>query len=376
MKPFIWAGLLAAWLMQPHSAAALTPAFHIAVNGEESNTVTVEAAPNTFAVYVTVRDEDTGFLLNANVAFVLEAFQADLSGPGLGTLQINFGATINGECLIYNQYTQAENIRIRVRDASGLGTPLPAYSAELQVFPSAPANSLMWADPPAQNMGGFIYAVPSNVTALVKVMILDANNNPIAGLPVDFAILAAPVGSTLAAAGSNTTDATGLAAAWLQTGLLSESFDLQAAAGSLTPALHIGVFVPTATPTITPTATMTPTSTATPAATSVLALTATATPTPTSTPTPANPAQGIGAYPNPAAGIVHFTWTGQADRVRILVYNPAGERVAEVRSEPGANSARWDVGGMASGVYLYQIIFDRNGSTTRTSTRKIAIVRH
>jgi hypothetical protein len=372
MKPRAWTWLsLLIPLLLSVPASALTPAFHILINGEESNTVTVEAAPNTFAVYIVVKDEDNGTTLAANVVFVLEAFREDLSGPGLGTLSINFGQTISGECLIYDSYTKAENIYLRVRDAGGSPSPLPDYSPLLEVYPSSPANSLIWAEPPAQySFGSDSYAIPCNVTDLVQVRILDANDNPVSGLPVDFTIVTSAVSSTLTASGSNTTDATGLASVQLLTGPAVESFDVKASAGSLEPTIHINLFIPTATPTITLTPTPTPTFTVTP--------TATVTPTVTISSEQAEvdlQGRAVIGFPNPGQDRITFALrTSGADEIKVEIYNPNGERVALLSAQANPNngtSVAWDCSAVAPGVYLVRLV--QNGKEIGKS--KVAVVR-
>ncbi len=141
-------------------------------------------------------------------------------------------------------------------------------------------------------------------------------------------------------------------------------------------------FTATITPTYSPTATITPTLTIT--VTSTISPTSTVTPTMTLTPT-VTPTTALGdvdlggkqvlAYPNPAQDQMTFVFhLDQAAEVKVLIYNLAGERVAELSGDFTAGRGQtlvWECGDVAPGVYLAVVLHDNK----KKDTLKIAITK-
>ena len=143
---------------------------------------------------------------------------------------------------------------------------------------------------------------------------------------------------------------------------------------------------PSTTPTATSTATITPTftitSTATPSATATPSSTPTpvATATPTATPTSSLAQVVLGgkfmlAYPNPARERVTFVFhLDAAAEVELVLYNPAGERVARITGDLTAGRGRtlvWNCRDAAPGLYLVRVLKDGG----LVETQKIALVK-
>jgi hypothetical protein len=139
----------------------------------------------------------------------------------------------------------------------------------------------------------------------------------------------------------------------------------------------------TRTPTPSPTQTITATSTitATPTQTAVQALAvATSTPTATATVTATSTrdigAMGIAAYPNPARDRVNFVWKdGAADKVRVEIYNPTGERITKIEVNNPGGAVAWLTSHVPAGIYYYQIFITRDGQERGQGVRKIAIIK-
>lgn len=144
-----------------------------------------------------------------------------------------------------------------------------------------------------------------------------------------------------------------------------------AAAASLTSPV---ISDPTATPTaaLTGTMTCTPTPSATATPTPVIH-----TPTCTTTPLPDPGVREVIAYPNPARDQARFVWKEtRADSVRIRIYNLGGEHIAELGgSGAGIRTLSWTTGGIAPGIYLYQVVLTVNGREEKLAIKKIAIVK-
>lgn len=111
----------------------------------------------------------------------------------------------------------------------------------------------------------------------------------------------------------------------------------------------------TATPSVSATVTASSTASPTPA------LTRTTTPTATATPTPLSAVPGGGsvlAYPNPGRDKVTFLVSLESSSgIRIVLFNLAGERVAELTGDlpVGVAPITWDCSGQAPGVYLARV---------------------
>lgn len=119
---------------------------------------------------------------------------------------------------------------------------------------------------------------------------------------------------------------------------------------------------PTQTPTITPTPSITRTSTETPICSPTSTPTVTSTITPTRTFGPSLAAgETARAFPNPARGWIHFVFNpAQAAEARILLYNFAGEKVAELKGalDPNSNELTWDCRSVAPGIYVARVLVD------------------
>ncbi len=134
-----------------------------------------------------------------------------------------------------------------------------------------------------------------------------------------------------------------------------------------------------ATPTVTPTRSATPVVSATPTATRSLTFTVspTRTPTPTVTPVPRLDLGGnrVLAYPNPARDQVRFAWEERGvERVSIRIFNIGGECIATLEQAQPGQGVTWHPDHIAPGVYLYQVIWYKNGQSYRPGIRKLAIV--
>lgn len=84
------------------------------------------------------------------------------------------------------------------------------------------------------------------------------------------------------------------------------------------------------------------------------------TPTASSTP-PVLRGERILAFPNPGRERIRFDLQLERDRtVRVLFYNPAGERVAELQETLPAGASRlvWDCRNAATGSYFVRVLFD------------------
>jgi hypothetical protein len=81
------------------------------------------------------------------------------------------------------------------------------------------------------------------------------------------------------------------------------------------------------------------------------------------------------AFPNPARDKVTFVLhTQRAVNLKIVVYNSAGERAAELHASLGAGpgqSAIWDCHGMAPGIYIAHLLLDEK----EIGNAKVAVVR-
>jgi hypothetical protein len=102
--------------------------------------------------------------------------------------------------------------------------------------------------------------------------------------------------------------------------------------------------------------------------------TSTATPTAAGTP-PRQPAlDAFRAFPNPAKSKVRFVWPGETGgRVRVSIYNLTGERIANIQASSPAQSLVWETQGAARGVYVYEIVLDTPGGTSK-GRGKIALI--
>ncbi len=158
---------------------------------------------------------------------------------------------------------------------------------------------------------------------------------------------------------------------------------------------HTVTVTPTATPTftisatrtITPsvtrtfTATVSATDTVTPSVTptATISATYTVTPTITVTSTPV-PLEKAAAYPQPATGDrVYFYYPlEEPGRVRIEVYNVAGESVITLQEEKttaGNGRTPWDIGRVAPGIYLYRLQITTAAGTQISGWQKLVIVK-
>ncbi|MBN1595030.1 hypothetical protein JW933_03800 [candidate division FCPU426 bacterium] len=147
------------------------------------------------------------------------------------------------------------------------------------------------------------------------------------------------------------------------------------------PRLNVQEPAATPAPTATPTATITLTRTITP----TLTISATITVTPTITPTLTSTATlALGdvdlkqrhclPYPNPARGKMKFLLhLNRAAKVRIVIHNLFGEKVAEIQDSLAAGRGQvleWDCRGIAPGLYIYRLLL--NGE--EKERHKIAVV--
>jgi len=134
----------------------------------------------------------------------------------------------------------------------------------------------------------------------------------------------------------------------------------------------------TPTPTLSGTATITPTSTATPSITVTPTVSQTLTATPTVT-IFLVPAEEVIAYPSPAKGqeVWFYYRLDQPARVRIEIFNIAGEFVSALQSEQpaGYTRSRWDIGKVAPGVYLYRFRSESAGGVKVHPLRKVVVVK-
>ena len=99
---------------------------------------------------------------------------------------------------------------------------------------------------------------------------------------------------------------------------------------------------------------------------------ASATPTPDPTPDPSG--KRVLAYPNPARESVRFLVDlTQGGPVRIVLFNPSGERVAVVKETlpAGPGELVWDCRGAAAGIYFARVLLD----TGPIETLKLTVVR-
>jgi hypothetical protein len=103
--------------------------------------------------------------------------------------------------------------------------------------------------------------------------------------------------------------------------------------------------------------------------------TVTQTPDPTATPMVDLGGHEVLAFPNPAKGDVGFTWQAEGvERVRILIYNLAGERIAELDLEGPGRSARWRTSGIAPGIYFYRVTLTVQGQERPLPAGKLALL--
>jgi hypothetical protein len=136
----------------------------------------------------------------------------------------------------------------------------------------------------------------------------------------------------------------------------------------------------TVTSTISPTPSHTPTPTITPTITLTRTVTPVFTQTPTLTPLVVAPDQVV-TYPSPAKGAaMWFYFQGRSgEEARVEVFNVAGERVtdwtAPVDAVQGHARLRWDLNGVAPGIYLYRLKVSGAGSERDYGLRKVVIVR-
>lgn len=85
------------------------------------------------------------------------------------------------------------------------------------------------------------------------------------------------------------------------------------------------------------------------------------TPTPTSSPTATpTPAGEVIVFPSPAKGNARWFYYAvqKAARIRIEVYNAAGERCAVIKDRAdaaGHHRTPWDITTLAPGIYLYRL---------------------
>jgi len=136
---------------------------------------------------------------------------------------------------------------------------------------------------------------------------------------------------------------------------------------------------PTGTHTRTPTesATYTVTPSVTPTATISATYTVTRTATVTATPVAL---EKVTAYPQPAVGErVYFYYPlREPGRVRIEIYNVAGEKAAvleEEKAAAGYGRTAWEIGKVAPGVYLYRIRVDGASGSSLTGWKKLIIAK-
>ncbi len=81
------------------------------------------------------------------------------------------------------------------------------------------------------------------------------------------------------------------------------------------------------------------------------------------------------AYPNPAKETVRFYWEeAGVEKVRVEIYNMAGERIATLEAALPGNGLTWDATGIAPGIYLYQVVLTLDGQEKRLAPSKLAVV--
>jgi hypothetical protein len=203
--------------------------------------VVLEAYPNTFTVTIEVQS-GTFDVVSLDSSFVMSAVLDQGLNPQLapGTLAVVSRTTNYGTLVIPNEsFSGAVNsMYILVSDAAGvLGR---GFSPELQFKASAPKTITMTSDAKSINNGTAFQTV-ANQTAKIFATALDANGNPIVGLPMAFQITNTNA-STLVE-GSNTTDAHGTAWVYFKAGAQNLEHIVQATTGPATGTLSMFVSV-------------------------------------------------------------------------------------------------------------------------------------
>lgn len=232
-------------------AQATETKFKVIVNGvkpEESVPVYVDAWPDTFTVQVQVQYTGTGEIVSVAQSFVIEPTLNQQSPPTMaqGTLGIQTGVTSFGISNISAQtYSRAENIFLRVRDASGTTYPLVGFSPEIRVRASSPSLVHMWADTVSFVQGAETnYQIEANKNARVYAQVFDANNNPVTGRTVSLDIISPTASvSTLGAPESLTSDSSGTVYRTFYAGAQNVKHVIQATAGNTTGQLNLFVTV-------------------------------------------------------------------------------------------------------------------------------------
>jgi hypothetical protein len=95
-------------------------------------------------------------------------------------------------------------------------------------------------------------------------------------------------------------------------------------------------------------------------------------------PTPNNPVtrSPLNVWPNPSRDRVHFSWPAtQAEKISIVIYNMAGERVAILQASGQDQQTTWDARGMAAGVYIYHMTAGKTGKETLLGKGKFVLTR-
>lgn len=85
-------------------------------------------------------------------------------------------------------------------------------------------------------------------------------------------------------------------------------------------------------------------------------------------------------YPNPAKDVVHLLLhLKEAGQARVVVYNLAGDRIAEVAQYLPAGRGQvldWQASGVAPGIYLCRVVItDAEGRVVLNQSKKVAVIR-
>ncbi len=81
------------------------------------------------------------------------------------------------------------------------------------------------------------------------------------------------------------------------------------------------------------------------------------------------------AYPNPAREEVRFAWASDPpERVRIDIFNVAGERIAALDLDRPGGPARWLTGETAPGLYFYRVTLTVQGVEHRLPAGKLVLL--